>query len=148
MNAQALKTVYKISTAPVQAIIGHLHQCADSFSPPLSTYVDIDTYGKKIYEKAITFEAWDGNRLVGLVAAYCNDKIKKIGYITNVSVLNEYQEAGIASRLMKNAIIYGKRKSFVKLMLEMQSGNIKAINLYKKLGFILVEQNNQYEKIL
>lgn len=143
-----MNIVYKVKTASRSAIAKHLNECADSFTPPLNTYAEIDTYGKKIFDKAITFEAWDGNILVGLLAAYYNNKKTKIGYITNVSVLLGYQEAGIASRLMDKAILYGKRKNFVKLTLAMQKGNTQAIHLYKKFGFIPVEQNSQYEKIL
>lgn len=143
MNAQALKTVYKISTAPAQAIVGHLHQCADCFSPPLSTYVDIDAYGKKIYEKAVTFEAWNGKRLIGLLAAYYSDKKTKTGFITNVSVLKEHQHIGIASRLIENVINFGKKESLTKLFLEINRNNTNAIHLYRKCGFKEIEQNKQ-----
>lgn len=143
MNTQASKIVYKTKAASTQAIVEHLHACADCFSPPLSTYVDIDTYGKKIYEKAITFEAWNGKELIGLLAAYYNDKNTKHGFITNVSVLKENQHIGIASSLLENAINFGRKEFFTKLLLEIHRNNTNAIHLYRKYGFKEIEQNKQ-----
>mgnify|MGYP001583318085 CR=1 FL=1 len=141
MNTQALKIAYKIKTVPIQAIVKHLHACDSCFSPPLSTYVDIDAYGKKIYEKSVTFEAWNGKELIGLLAAYYNDKKTKTGFITNVSVLKEHQHTGIASRLIESVINFGKKESLTKLLLEINRSNTSAIHLYRKCGFKETEKN-------
>lgn len=143
MNIRLSKVVYKTKTAPTQAIVKHLHACADCFSPTLSTYIDIDVYGKKIHEKSVTFEAWNGSKLIGLLAAYYNDKKKMTGFITNVSVLSEYHGAGIASRLLENAINFGRKESFAKLLLEIYRNNTNSIHLYRKYGFKEIEQNKQ-----
>lgn len=132
---------YKIKTASCQIIVNHLKNCADCFNPPLYTYVEINKYGKKIFDKAITFESWDGNKLVGLLAAYFNNNETRIGFITNVSVWGGYQGFGIASKLIKNAIDFGRKNTFTRLMLEININNTKAFKLYKKHGFVVVEQN-------
>ncbi len=132
---------YKIKTAPCQNIVEHLNQCVNCFNPPLNTYVEIDKYGKKIFDSATTFESWEGNKLVGLLAVYFNNTETKIGFITNVSVLKEYQGSGIATKLIKSAIDFGRKNAFIKLMLEININNTKASKLYKKHGFIVVGKN-------
>jgi len=138
MNISNLQ--YKIKSASCQTIINHLKECTDYFIPSLHTYVNIDEYGRKIFDESMTFESWDGCDLVGLLAAYFNDNKTKVGFITNISVLKEYQSIGVASRLMKAAIDYGKKNNFVKLKLEIRSDNKKASQLYKKFGFIVIEK--------
>ena len=133
---------YKIKTASPQSIIEHLKSCADCFNPPLYRYVEIEKYGEKIYDNAVTFESWDGQTLVGLAAVYFNNLETKAGYITNMSVLKEYQGLGIASRLLKEVVEYGKQKSFLSIDLEVNSRNTKARELYKRYGFVVTENKN------
>ena len=109
--------------------------CDDHFEPPLSSYVNIQEYGKKLSSKAINFEAWHKNKLIGLVSVYFNDTTNKIAFISNVSIEAGYQSKGIASLLLKMVTDYGIGLEFSSLQLEVQSKNIKAVNLYKKMGF-------------
>jgi len=58
-----------------------------------------------------------------------------------VSVIKEYQGYGIASKLLSNAIKYGKNNGFISLALEVNINNNSAIKLYKKYSFVPVEQS-------
>lgn len=133
MNINKLEN--KINTAGKSEIFCHLKKCSDSFIPRLDESVNISDYSSKIFEKATLFECWDGEVLVGLVAAYFNDYDNKFSYITNVSVLKEYFGKGIASNLLKNCIDYGSKNNFSKIILEVEKSNTSAINLYKKFNF-------------
>ena len=75
---------YKINTATEREIQEHLEN------------VSLPGDAKKIRKNATTYEGWE-NTLVGLLAIY------EKGYITNLSVLREYQNRGIASKLLKMA---------------------------------------------
>lgn len=139
MTTNYSKVDFKENTASLEELIKHLNGCADDFTPPLYTYVDLEEYSYKIYHHAVTFEAWENKVLIGLVAVYYNDQKTKIGFITNVSVIKEKQGLGIAHMLLKNAIEYGKRNSFIQLNLEIKNiNNTKVYNLYKNLGFVLI----------
>jgi ribosomal protein S18 acetylase RimI-like enzyme len=131
---------FKEQTATSQEVIEHLWQCNENHSPVLSEKVDLSSYSRKIREKAITFEAWSGNVLIGLVAAYLDDVDG--GYITNVSVVNAYMGKGVANQLMKMCIAHADQKGFDKLTLEVSIGNSKAIQLYKKFHFVQYQTNN------
>lgn len=134
MNCFDLK--FRVKTASCRAITAHLFQSAECFVPPLYSYVNIEEYGKKIFDNAVTFEVWNVGKLVGLIAAYYNDRETKIGYITSVSILELYNGLGIASKLLNQAIDYGRINGFSKVGIEVEPDNIKALRLYEKHGFV------------
>ena len=78
---------YQSNKASEVEIAEHLSRCDADFVPLLSSRVEIKNYAKKIINKATRFEAWSGDTLLGLVAAYYNDQEKRIAYITSISVL-------------------------------------------------------------
>lgn len=127
---------YTQGLASEQEIYSHLMKCNESFITNLAKRVNLEEYSKKIFEKAVTFEAWSGNALVGLVAAYFNDPDGQVGYITNVSTIRTYMGKGIASELMNMCIQYAKQYNVEEIKLEVHKGNRPAINLYKRSGFM------------
>ena len=108
---------------------------SSTFIPSLDSYVNIEEYSKKIYDKAIIFGEFDQNNLIGLVAAYDNPE-EKFGWITNVSVDPDYSRKGIASELLNRCYKYFENKGYFHIFLEVFLDNEKAINLYIKQGFI------------
>lgn len=133
---------YKFKKASSDDIIEHLNKCSNDFNPPLNKCVNIIEYGRKIYNKALTFECWKNTKLIGLIAAYFNDFETNTGFITNVSVIKEYQGNSIASKLLSNTINYAKENKFNKILLEVYKTNNKAIKLYEKYGFKMIKQSN------
>jgi 2-polyprenyl-3-methyl-5-hydroxy-6-metoxy-1,4-benzoquinol methylase len=113
----------------------HLTICSNTFIPSLDSYVNINDYSKKIFEQAILFSKFDGDKLVGLVAAY-NNSTEKFGWVTNVSVDPNYSRKGIASELLNECNKYFENKKYFNIFLEVFSDNKKAIKLYIKHGFI------------
>lgn len=130
------KINYKIKAASEKDVFLHLRECNDSFLPPLNEKVNIDEYAKKIFEKAITFEAWEDDILVGLIAVYFNDLNRRVGFITNVSVVKKYMGMGVASVLLENCIEYATHKGFAEIQLEVDKKNMTAILFYKKYNFM------------
>lgn len=126
---------YTEGMASEQEIYSHLMKCNENFIPRLERKVNIKEYSKKIIEKAVTFETYSGDTMVGLVAAYFNDPDGKTGYITDVSTVREYMGKGIASILINLSIDYAKKHGFRTIILEVTKANDHAVNLYKKLGF-------------
>jgi ribosomal protein S18 acetylase RimI-like enzyme len=114
----------------------HLWRCDAHFVPPLSGRVAIDDYAKKITSRATRFEAWSGGTLVGLIAAYCNDQVNSMAYITSVSVLCEWKGKGIAGHLMKRCIEHAGALGMREIRLEVAKGNRLAIRLYEAHGFV------------
>jgi ribosomal protein S18 acetylase RimI-like enzyme len=132
--------VYALNKATEAEICNHLSSCDAEFVRDLTERgVDIAEYGKKIHTRAVRFEAWSDDVLVGLVAAYCNDLTKQMAYITSVSVLNQWQGKGIAAQLIRRSIEHAESLGMKGISLEVAGDNMPAIGLYEKYGFVLEE---------
>jgi ribosomal protein S18 acetylase RimI-like enzyme len=132
---------YRTNTANAAHISAHLRSCSGLFNPPLHQKVDIDAYSAKLAEYAVLFEAWDEDLLAGLVAAYYNDTVNRIGFITNVSTMSKYAGKGVASALMEHCVQYGQQQGFESLQLEVNQQSHSAIKLYHKFNFTLLEES-------
>ena len=130
---------YKTKTAGEEEIFLHLKECNGYFIPPLEKKVNIREYSKKIFERSVTFEAWADRSLIGLIAAYLNDKENHTGFITNVSIVKDYKGKGIASALIKMCFQHSKNTGIDAICLEVSPENKAAISFYKKTGFTGVE---------
>ncbi len=134
---------FREGTATEEDIRAHLADCDGNFSPRLSLKVDIGEYSRKISVKAQTFEAWFGDSLVGLVAAYLNDRDARRGFITNVSVAKEFMGRGIASALLDRCLDRSKQDGVEAIGLEVSTTSREAIRLYEKLGFSELERKGE-----
>ena len=142
---KSINISYKVNEATVKSIEEHLNKCANLFNPRLDSYVNIKKYSEKIRENATTIEAWQFNSLIGLIACYLNNNYTLKGYITNVSITKDFQGKGIALDLMNMTINLALEKGFKKLDLEVEVDNTKAIDLYRKAGFVLSgREGNKY----
>lgn len=133
-----LEIKYSIGKATEKEIYYHFLMSSDDFFPPLAEKVNIVEYSSKIREKAITFEAWIGDELIGLVACYFNDSNKVSGFITNVSTLKEFSGMGIAYKLLSQCIHFAKENMFKELKLQVFHENATAIRLYEKSNFTVI----------
>ena len=139
-----LSIYFLLNNASASQITEHLRLCDTDFIPPLNGRVVLHDYAEKISCNAIRFEAWSDGTLVGLVAGYCNDKEKRIAYITSVSVLKAWAGKGIATSLMEQCVTYVKAANLQQINLEVSSDNTPAIRLYTKIGFTAIRTNATY----
>lgn len=138
MSAEVEYLTNKASAAKIDE---HLWKCDIDFVPPLSSRVNISNYAQKIFTKAMRFEAWSGGILIGLVAIYCNNQENHIAYVTSVSVIKEWVGMGIAGNLVSQCIKHMDALGMKQICLEVASGNIPAIKLYEKCGFVVSNPN-------
>jgi ribosomal protein S18 acetylase RimI-like enzyme len=135
---------YQSNKASEVEIAEHLSRCDADFVPPLSSRVEIKDYATKIINQATRFEAWSGDTLLGLVAAYYNDQEKRIAYITSISVLKEWMGKGIATRLMGLCIEHARASGMWQISLIVAESNAPAIRLYEKSGFVSGKVNTPF----
>lgn len=134
---------FEVDYATADQITAHLHSCDESFIPHLSASVEISVYAAKIVENSRRFEAWTNEKLVGLVAMYCNERARQIAFVTNVSVLSDMRGRGLALNLMEQAMRYAHDLNFKSIELDVGIDNNSAMNLYKKLGFFVQTRNEK-----
>mgnify|MGYP001574849011 CR=1 FL=1 len=135
---------YLSNMASVAEVAEHLSRCDADFVPPLSDRVEISDYAQTITRKAVRFEAWSGDILVGLLAVYCNDQETRAAYITSVSVLKTWTRRGIAARLVRKCIKHATDSGMRQIGLEVGSSNASAIKLYEKSGFVAGKANTPF----
>lgn len=136
-----MKILYKKQTANEMDILNHLQRCNTLFQPPLNTYVVLEDYSNKLYEKSITYEAWDNELLIGLAAVY-NNTIANEVFLTNLSVEKEYHGFGIAKNLMKLLVETAKKEGFDLVKLEVKQNNLKVFDFHSSNGFVKIGANN------
>ena len=128
---------YKINNSTQKDIYDHLIICDTYFDNILSSRVNLNEFSEKIYTKAMRFEAWYTDKLIGLISAYFNSDV--IGFINHVAVFNRFQRKGISRILLQSCINYGKKNNYKFIYLEVNVKNNKAIELYKSFNFVVVE---------
>lgn len=131
------------NTALEMDIYEHFTQCKDTFIPHLDQTIDLRHYAKKIRKFGQTFEVWDDQILVALVAVYLNNVESKQGFITNVSTLNPYRGHRLAVNLLEMCKKYARSIGFLSLRLDVHEHNEVAIQLYKKLAFEFCSKQKQ-----
>lgn len=137
------------STASAAAVSAHLKACDAAFVPKLSERLDIDAYAEKIVRNAVTFEAWQEDLLVGLVAAYINDPVRQTGYVTNVTVEPVLMGRHVAATLFESCLARARGDGFETIALEVGQENQRAIRFYEKFGFrILAKKATKLEMSL
>jgi ribosomal protein S18 acetylase RimI-like enzyme len=125
---------YRRDTATSDDVHAHLTRCDADFTPPLSARLDLGNYAAKLAERAARFEAWDGGRLVGLVAAYVTPGAPN-AFISNVSVVPELRGNGVAAALVADCIDRARRSGAATITLEVATADEAAGRFYEKLGF-------------
>lgn len=130
---------YASGTASERAIREHLIACSHAFIPPLQDRVDVAGYARKLAQRAICVEAWQGEVLAGLVAAYV-DEAGDTCFVTNVSVLPSFAGMGVATRLLQRLLRERAGTRVSRVRLEVAKRNGPAVRLYGKLGFTVSEE--------
>jgi len=114
---------------------------------PLRFWLDhIEKYGDAFYV------AEAGGRIVGYVMprveyglSKLRTSMRRLGHIVSIAVRRGFRRRGIATALMLASMEslkseYGVREVY----LEVRVSNEPAINLYRKLGFVIVERLHRY----
>jgi ribosomal-protein-alanine N-acetyltransferase len=123
-------------------VLAHLLRCDASFVPPLSSRVEIPAYAEKLVDRARRWEAWSEGDLVGLVAVYAEAPAGGTGFVSNVSVDPSRRGAGLARRLLTEAIAFARDAGLGALDLEVDGRAEGAIALYSSLGFRRTDERN------
>lgn len=111
--------------------VAHLEACDDLFPTKLSERVDLRAYAAKLHERSTAFELWDGNRLVGLLAAYMDTDV---AFISHICVLPEAPPGSghtLLAALFEEVGRTGKRG----VRLHVEATNERALAFYVRHGF-------------
>ena len=125
---------FSIGVASLEQIFSFILDNDDAFVPSFSSNVNLEDYSKKIFEKALSFEAWEDGCLVGLLVVYQNDETKTF-YIPYFCV----RKKGVGHLLFN--FFNTECKEYDVVELEVRKTNIYAISFYEKLGFYQISES-------
>lgn len=82
----------------------------------------------------------ENNEVVGFIRAEIKDgggvfEDVQLGYISDIYIEEKFRGTGISEDMIKEVILWFKDKGIYNLRLNVNSQNMAAIKLYKKLGF-------------
>jgi ribosomal protein S18 acetylase RimI-like enzyme len=139
--------IFSIEKLSYQQVFDLLNRFDDKFVPKLSEELDIENYAKKMSDNALFAVYRKESNIVAFVAYYLNLELSVV-YITCVCVDSAFERKGLAFNLILK--LKSEYSRVVKNMaLEVRKDNLRAFNLYKNLGFIIVEDRGEkwYMKI-
>lgn len=107
---------------------------------PIDHWPLLDLIGVLSIPGIIRIKATYIDNFVGFIAGNINKK-DSIGWITTIAVLPEFQNRGIAQRLLEEC---ENRMNVAKIKLTVRKSNSKAIHLYEKNGYFIQEVWESY----
>lgn len=133
----------RFSTSTSEQIRAHLDACDKGFVDRIKCRINLQEYATKLDTKAHRFEAWADDKLVGLLALYIDEDPHAGGYISNLSVVKQYERQGIGSLLLRRTLQYMKEEQGGRsLALEVTKNNYSAIAFYQKNNFKETSSSN------
>lgn len=111
------------------------------FKPKLSSRLDVKAYVDKICNYASLIWCMYEGRDIGLCAFYANRP--PMAFLTSLSVLKEYQGKGLAKDMLEKMVFFCEQNGCQLIMLEVYKENCRARRLYKKSGFVLIEEDGE-----
>ncbi len=100
-------------------------------------------YVQKLESLASFIYKMQGQDLVGFIAYYHNDPAKDLSFLSMLLVDEHYQSNGIGSWLMSRCIAHLDEDGFHRIQLEVLKDNDRALHLYQKFGFKILEDRDR-----
>jgi len=110
-----------------------------SFTNPWSR----ETFKQELIDNpdSLYLTANTGRQIVGYIGSWL---LAERLHITNLAIDRCFRNRGIARELLEKILFFGRLNKVTICTLEVRVSNYKAINLYKKLGFMLYGLNKNY----
>lgn len=143
--------VTSIKRVDCSKIVKFIQKIDNLFPVPISKKININEYVTKLYENGTIILAKDNEKIVGIMSGYMNDMRNKKAYASIIGVDEEYQNQKIGIKLFKIFHILAKKNGIKKIYLSVHKENKKAIDIYKKYGYKIIDKNisgNNYDYTL
>ncbi|AKG91144.1 acyltransferase [Geoglobus ahangari] len=125
----------------------------ETFSPdnrclglPPSTRIAIEHWVDYLAERGFALVAEIDGRIVGHCSIVPTEDWKRVDL--SIFVHQDFQDRGIGQALLRHMIEYARKAGFEGIMLVTERSNERALHVYRKLGFIVVNPEYEYDLYL
>jgi GNAT superfamily N-acetyltransferase len=113
---------------------------------PPTTRIGIEHWVDYLAENGIAFVAERDGKIIGHAVLVPTEDEKDVD--VTIFVHQDFQNRGIGQQLMEFAIDFARKKGYRGMMLVTERTNKRAIHIYKKLGFEVVDPYFEYDMYL
>lgn len=129
------------NTMKVEEVLEFLKETDDLAYPALSVLVNLETYAKKITEKAVIFAARDKEELIGFTAVYFN-KAPGFSYSTYNTVKRQYQKTEMVGiELSKMSEDYLRNNGSAGVRFECRKSNKALVKFFLRNGARIISES-------
>ena len=121
-----------------------LEEVDEDFPIPLSHKTNLHELSKKFIDKADIFVEYSEDNEIGYIKNSQNRK----AYISIVATKKAYRYKHLARKLLNEFINKCNHKKMKSIFLYTHKSNVKAIKMYKSIGFEITEQSKRQEDYL
>ena len=118
------------------AVLSFLREVDYDFPVPVSSKTELSDLAEKYCKYGTLCCEYIGNRVLAMVAGYTENTPGDLGYISLVATCRESRGTGLASKLIKEFLLKASDCSLKGVHVYTHCNNVKAINMYQKLGFV------------
>lgn len=120
-------------------------ELAPAFTPPLQETVgDIEPLVAKLARFAVTLACYRGESLLGAISFYCNDKVGRVAFVSEIATAATARGLGVGRALMDAACGHARQQGMNSIRLEVRNDNDGAMRFYRKYGFVRIDtQDNK-----
>lgn len=140
--------IAKLTNDYIKQLINFILDCDALFPIPISHKTNISEYVEKVLSNGIVFAYMIDGEIAGVVLGYANDIQTNIAYLSLLCVKPEFQNKGIAKKLVEQFKEYCSEAGMKRITLYTHVTNTKAIELYKKHGFVMGKSNRAEDYFL
>ncbi len=121
------------------AIRTFLEEVNFDFPVPISDKTSLDDLAEKFNRLGTVCCVCDEGRIIAMVAGYVENTTNGMGYISLVAVVKKARRLGLATKLVKEFLSEASKKPLNAVHVYTHKTNTAAIEMYKKIGFVLYE---------
>ena len=122
-------------------VLSLLHECDNSFDPPLSSHIDLEAYAKRLSDNAFFVLVKDDYGKVVAYTAYYLNQEGAFAFIPEIWVDDSCQRMGMGHKMISHLSI-GAPEYVKCIRLEVRKNNEKAYCFYQKEGFVIAEDRD------
>lgn len=137
---------FQIESLSILEISDFFKEHDDHYFEKLSDRVDIDDYSQKLLENSLQFTLRDDIDLIGLSPCYFNNDKEKVGYISSLTIKEDFRGRKLGSAMIKEIAQFARNKKYNTIMVKIHYDNHISHNFYLKNGFFdfIEDQENNF----